>query len=91
MTTKLPPRALSRPGSLPIYALVGADNVVRGIQTFENPDHYPGDGQQADGSRYLPVFGDEPPADLDRQYYDDEFEIEGDRVVRTRTVHERSV
>jgi hypothetical protein len=75
---------------LPLYAIIGADNVVRGLQTFEDPGQYPGDDRQANGSRYLPVFGDEPPADLDQQYFEDEFKIEGDRVIRTRTVRERS-
>lgn len=83
------PRALSRPSGLPLYALVGADGAMRGLQTFEDPRQCPGDGQQADGSRYLPVFGDEPPADLTRQYFDDAFRIEGDRIIRTRTVRDR--
>jgi hypothetical protein len=83
------PRALSRPGGLPLYALVGADNVVRGLQTFEDPAQYPGTTTQADGKRYLPVFGGEPPADLDLQYFRDEFQVEDDRVIRIRTVCDR--
>jgi hypothetical protein len=90
MTTELP-RALSRPGNLPLFALVGADNAVHGIQTFEDPAQYPGTAIQADGNRLLPVFGAEPPADFDRdrQYFRDEFDVEDDRVVRTRTVCDR--
>jgi hypothetical protein len=64
---------------------------VRGVQCFEDPSRYRGDGQQSDGSRCLPVFGDEPQADLDRQYFKDEYEIDGDRVIRRRTVQERGV
>jgi hypothetical protein len=85
------PRALSRPSGLPLFAWIGADNAVRGVQCFEDPIRYPGGEQQADGSRCLPVFGEEPPADLQRQYFVDEFEIEGDRVIRMRTVHERDI
>jgi hypothetical protein len=85
------PRALSRPSGLPLFAWIGADNAVRGLQTFEDPDQHPGNEPQADGSRFLAVFGDEPPADLQRQYFNDEFKIEGDRVIRTRIVHERGI
>jgi hypothetical protein len=90
MTTELP-RALSRPSGLPLFAWIGADNAVRGVQCFEDPSQHPGDKPQADGSRCLAVFGDEPPADLQRQYFVDEFEIDGDRVIRKRTVQERGV
>jgi hypothetical protein len=86
------PRAISRPGGLPLYAWVGPDNVIKGQITFEDPSRYPGDGQQADGSRYLPIFGDEPPADFfdrDRHYFRDEFHVEDDRVIRNRTVCDR--
>lgn len=78
----------SRPGILELYAWVGPDNAVRGLQSFEHPNRYPGDQPQADGSRCLPVYGDEPPADLDRHYFHDEFKVDGDQVVRTRTVRE---
>jgi hypothetical protein len=88
MTIELP-RALSRPSGLGLYAWVGPDNVVRGQITFEDPKHYPGDGQQADGSRYLPIFGDEPPFNESHQYFHDEYAVDGDRVVRTRTGRER--
>lgn len=84
MTTELP-RALSRPGALPLWALIGADGTMIGQQTFE-------DGRLPvwnDGRHYLPVFGDEPEADLDRQYFLDSFEIESDRVVRTRVVRDQ--
>ncbi len=79
------PRALSRPSALPLWALIGADGKMIGVQTFE-------DGRLSvwnDGRHYLPVFGDEPAADLDRQYFLDSYTIEGDRVVRTRVVHDR--
>ncbi len=84
------PRALSRPSGLPLFAWIGADNAVRGLQSFEDPRGYPGNEPQADGSRCLPIFGDEPPADLDRQYFLDEYKIDGVRVLRTRTVQERN-
>jgi hypothetical protein len=90
MTAELP-RALSRPSGLPLYAWVTPDNTVRGLQTFEDPGQHPGNEPQADGSRCLPVFGEESPADLDRQYFSDEFKIDGDFVLRTRTVQERGV
>jgi hypothetical protein len=83
------PRALSRPSNLPLFAIVGPDNGVRGLQSFEDPSRYPGDKPQADGSRCLPVFGDEPPADLARQYFKDDYQIEGDRVIRMRSVCDR--
>lgn len=81
----LPPRALSRPGNLPLWALIAADGKIIGVQTFD-------EGRLpvwSDGRHYLPIFGDEPEVDLDRQYFMDSFEIQGDRVVRTRTVHDR--
>jgi hypothetical protein len=84
MTTELP-RALSRPGALPLWALIGADGKMIGVQTFE-------DGRLpvwTDGRHYLPVFGDAPPADLNRQYFMDGFDVQADRVIRTRTVHDR--
>jgi hypothetical protein len=82
----LPPRALSRPGALPLWALISADGKMIGVQTFA-------DGQLpawSDGRHYLPVFGHEPEADLAREYFMDSFEIQSDRVVRTRTVHDRA-
>ena len=91
MTEAKLPRAIGRPSGLPLFAWVTPDNTVRGVQSFEDPSWYPGDKPQADGSRCLPVYGDEPPADLDRQFFSDEFEIEGDRVIRTRTVCERDI
>jgi hypothetical protein len=86
METQLP-RVLGRPGALPVYAWVGADGAMRGVISFDgNPNVYPGHGPHADGSRYLEVFGREIEADVDLSYFNDSYEIEGDRVIRTRTV-----
>lgn len=82
------PRALGRPNGLPLYAWVTQEGSVRAVQTFEDPSRNPGVEAQADGSRCLPVFGDEPPIDLNRQYFEDAYAIEGDRVIRTRTVRD---
>ena len=89
MLTELP-RVMTRPGNLPLYAWIGPDNLMKGIIGFDgNPSVYPGEGPHADGSRYLPVFGEEATADLDRQFFHDEYEVKADRVIRTRTVCNR--
>jgi hypothetical protein len=83
MSTK-PPRAFSRPADLPLFAWI-VDGQFRGICHFENPASMP------DRHMYLPVHGDEPAADLERQYFVDSYEIKADHVVRTRVVHDREV
>jgi hypothetical protein len=84
------PRVLNQPSGLPLYALIGADGAMRGAITFDGQSNrYPGKGPQADGSYYLPVFGDEAEADTDLYYFDDQYRIDGDRVIRTRTVCSR--
>jgi hypothetical protein len=90
MTNELP-RVLSRPSGLPLYAWIAPDGVVIGLQSFENPSCYPGDKPQADGRRCLPMFGEEPPGpfDEDRQYFADDYTVDGDRVIRMRTVRDR--
>lgn len=89
MSTELP-RVIGRPSGLPLYALIDAAGTLGGVITFDGqPSCYPGEGPHADGRRYLPVFGEEPKADLDLHYFKDEYEVEGDRVIRTRTVRDR--
>ncbi len=92
MTTELP-RVLSLPSGLPLYAWITPDNVIDGLQSFEDPSRYPGREPRADGRRCLPIFGEEPPGPFDknRQYFHDEYRVEGDRVIRTRTICDRSV
>jgi hypothetical protein len=92
MTIELP-RAVSRPSGLPLYAWVTRDGAVTGVQVFEDPARYPGHEPQAGGRRCLPIFGEEPPGpfDEDRQFFEDQYRVEGDRVIRTRTIRDRPV
>jgi hypothetical protein len=80
------PRALSRPSGLPLFAWIGADGKMIGVQTFDD-GHLP---VWSDGRHYLPIFGNEPEVDLDRQYFMDSFDVQAEHVIRTRTVHDRA-
>jgi hypothetical protein len=81
-------RVFNQPAYPPVYAWVGAAGDVRSLATFPDPRDYPGDQLLPDGTRCLPVYGNEPPIDLERQYFMDDYKVDGDRVVRTRTVHD---
>jgi hypothetical protein len=82
------PEQLIEPVSgLPLWAWI-VDGRMKGHPcTFERPELK---AQDTERSNYLPVTGDDPPFDPDREYFTETFAMKGDHVVRTRAIHPRT-
>ncbi len=76
---------------LPLFARVDANGRMLGISSHDEAEFGPHDaGPFPNGSRDLPLYGDEPKHDPVTQALSTTYEIAADRVTRTCVVREKT-